>query len=310
MRILVLGAGAVGGYFGGRLAEAGADVTFLVRPGRAKQLAERGLVVRSKSGDIERPVPTVGRDSIPGPFDLVILTCKAYDLDDAMDAIAPAVGSETKILPLLNGLAHMEALDARFGEGRVLGGICHIGSTMTAEGDIRHLNPLQVLTLGPRSGVPSALCTGVAELLKDGPVKVVVSDGIMLNMWEKFVMLASMAAMTCLMRAAVGDIMEAKDGEAATLETLDECVRVATAAGYPPREKVLAQTRGLQTERGSTFSASMLRDIEKGGPIEGDHIVGDMLARARALDVATPNLRLAYCHLQAYQARRTREAKA
>lgn len=308
MRILVLGAGAVGGYFGGRLAEAGADVTFLVRPGRARQLAERGLVVRSRFGDIERPVPTVGRDDIPGPFDLVILTCKAYDLADAMEAVAPAVGPESAVLPLLNGLAHMEALDARFGAERVLGGICHIAATMTAEGEIRHLNPLQVLTLGPRAGGPSPLCAAVADLLKDTPVKVVVSDAILLNMWEKFVLLASMAAMTCLMRGAVGDIVAAEEGEAVTLETLDECVRVATAAGYAPRDKVLEQTRALQTERGSTFAASMLRDIEKGGPIEGDHIVGDMLGRARALGVATPNLRLAYCHLQAYQARRAREA--
>lgn len=310
MRVLVLGAGAVGGYFGGRMAEAGADVTFLVRPGRAQQLAERGLVVRSKSGDIERPVPTVGRDAVGGPYDLVILTCKAYDLEDAMDAAAPAVGPQTAVLPLLNGLAHMEALDARFGAERVLGGICHIGATMTAEGDIRHLNPLQVLTLGVRSGAASAVGTAVADLLKDTPVKVVVSDTIMLNMWEKFVMLTAMAAMTCLMRGAVGDIMAAGEGEAVTLETLDECIRVATAAGYAPRAKVLDQTRALQTERGSTFSASMLRDIEKGGPIEGDHIVGDMIRRGRALGIATPNLRLAYCHLQAYEARRAREGRA
>lgn len=307
MRILVLGAGAVGGYFGGRMAEAGADVTFLVRPGRAQQLAERGLVVRSKSGDIERPVPTVGREAVGGPYDLVILTCKAYDLEDAMDAVAPAVGAETKVLPLLNGLAHMEALDARFGAERVLGGVCHIGATMTAEGDIRHLNPLQVLTLGDRSGDASAICDAVADLLKDTPVKVVVSDTVMLAMWEKFVMLTSMAAMTSLMRGTVGDIMAADEGEAIVLETIDECAAVATAAGYAPRAKVLDQTRALQTERGSVFSASMMRDIEKGGAIEGDHIVGDMIRRGRALGVATPNLRLAYCHLQTYEARRARE---
>lgn len=310
MRILVLGAGAVGGYFGGRMAEAGADVTFLVRPGRAAQLAEHGLVVRSKSGDIERPVPTVGREAVGGPYDLVILTCKAYDLADSIAAVAPAVGSGTAVLPLLNGLAHMETLDARFGSERVLGGICHIGVTMTAEGEVRHLNPLQVLTLGVRDGAPSAVCTALADLLKDSPVKVVLSDAILLAMWEKFVMLTSMAAMTCLMRGAVGDIMAAAEGEAIVLETIDECVRVATAAGYAPRAKVLEQTRALQTERGSTFSASMLRDIEKGGLIEGDHIVGDMIRRGRQLGVATPNLRLASCHLQAYEARRAREGGA
>lgn len=307
MRILVLGAGAVGGYFGGRLAEAGADVTFLVRPGRARQLAERGLIVRSKSGDIERPVPTVGREAVGGPYDLVILTCKAYDLADSVEAVAPAVGPRTVVLPLLNGLAHMEALDARFGAERVLGGICHIGVTMTAEGEIRHLNPLQVLTLGVRGGEPSALCAALADLLKDTPVKVVLSDAILLAMWEKFVMLTSMAAMTSLMRGAVGDIMAADEGEAIVLETIDECAAVATAAGYAPRAKVLDQTRALQTERGSVFSASMMRDIEKGGLIEGDHIVGDMIRRGRAFGVATPNLRLAYCHLQTYEARRARE---
>ncbi len=311
MKILMLGAGAVGGYFGGRMAEAGGDVSFLVRPQRAAVLAEKGLVVRSsRSGDIERPVTTVTRDAIPGPYDLVILSCKAYDLDDAMDAVAPAVGENTAILPLLNGLVHMDALDQRFGAEKVLGGICHIGATMTDDGEIRHLNPMQVVTLGTRSGDPLPQAQAVADLLAGTPVKGVLSDNIMLSMWEKFVMLTSMAAVTCLMRARVGDIMETAEGEAITLETLDECVRVATAAGFEPREKVVAQSRALQTERGSVFSASMLRDIEKGGLIEGEHIIGDMIARARDLGVATPNLRFAYCHVQAYEHRRDRERVA
>lgn len=310
MKTLMLGAGAVGGYFGGRMAEAGGDVSFLVRPQRAAALAEKGLVVRSRSGDIERPVTTVTRDAIAGPYDLVILSCKAYDLDDAMEAIAPAVGEGTAILPLLNGLVHMEALDARFGAEKVLGGICHIGATMNEDGEILHINPMQVVTAGARSGGSLPQAQALADLLADTPVKVVLSDTIMLSMWEKFVMLTSMASVTCLMRARVGDIMETAEGEAITLETLDECVQVATASGYAPREKVVAQSRALQTERGSLFSASMLRDIEKGGLIEGEHIIGDMIARAKKLGVATPNLRLAYCHVQAYEHRRDREKAA
>lgn len=307
MKILILGAGGVGGYFGGRMVEAGGDVTFLVRPGRAAQLAENGLVVRSRFGDIQRPVTAVQRNEISAPFDAVILTNKAYDLDDTLEAIAPAVGDDTAVIPLLNGLAHMDALDARFGAERVLGGICHIGVTMTPEGDIHHLNPLQVLTIGDRSGAPSEHGAAIAALLEGSPVKVVESDSIILNMWEKFVMLTSMASVTCLMRAAVGDIMETAEGEAVTLETLDECARVATASGFAPREKVLQRTKALQTERGSSFSASMLRDIERAGPIEGEHIVGDMVARARALGIATPNLRIALCHLQAYESRRSHD---
>mgnify|MGYP003851306383 CR=1 FL=1 len=308
MKILILGAGGVGGYFGGRLAEAGADVTFLVRERRAAQLAENGLVVRSKFGDIERPVQTVLRDTIPGPFDVVILTCKAYDLEDAMDAIAPAVGEGTKIVPLLNGLAHMDALDARFGADKVLGGVCHISATLSPEGEVRHLNPMQGVTVGDRSGGACEAGATIAAFLKDTPVKVVESDTIALSMWEKFVMLTSLAANTCLMRASVGDIMETAEGEAIVLETVAECARVAEASGFPPRDKVLAQAKTFQTETGSPVSASMLRDIEKGGPTEGKHIVGDMVERAKAQGIATPNLRLALCHLQAYENRRIREA--
>jgi 2-dehydropantoate 2-reductase len=265
-------------------------------------------VVRSRFGDIERPVQTVLRDAIPGPFDVIVLTCKAYDLEDSMAAIAPAVGDGTKILPLLNGLAHMDTLDARFGADKVLGGVCHISATLTQEGEIRHLNPMQVLTIGDRSGAPSEAGTAIAAFLKDTPVKVVESETIVLNMWEKFVMLTSLAANTCLMRASVGDILETAEGEAIILETVAECARVAEASGFAPREKVLAQAKAFQTEKGSAVAASMLRDIEKGGPTEGEHIVGDMAARAKALGVATPNLRLALCHLQAYEARRARES--
>ena len=292
------------------MAEAGGDVSFLVRPQRAAALAEKGLVVRSPSGDIERPVTTVTRDAIPGPYDLVVLSCKSYDLEDAMDAIAPAVGEGTMILPLLNGLVHMDALDARFGAEKVLGGVCHIGATMNEDGEILHINPMQVVTAGSRSGDAPPQVQALADLVSETPAKLVISDDIMLSMWEKVVMLASMAAVTCLMRARVGDIMETADGEAITLETIDECVRIAVASGFTPREKVMERTRATQTQRGSLFSASMLRDIEKGGLIEGEHIIGDMVARARRLGVETPNLRMAYCHVQAYERRRDREAAA
>src|SRR5436305_1971639 len=124
MRILVLGAGAIGGYFGGRLAEAGVDVTFLVRPQRQRRLAEDGLVIRSPAGDINRKAETVLAGDIRSLYDVVLLTCKAYDLDAALHAIAPAMGPKSVIIPMLNGLLHLDILIKRFGRERVMGGGC------------------------------------------------------------------------------------------------------------------------------------------------------------------------------------------
>ena len=307
MRILVLGAGGVGGYFGGRLAEAGGDVTFLVRERRAAELAADGLVIKSPCGDATLRVQTVRAGEPLAPYDIVLLCCKAYDLESAMDSIAPAMGAESAVLPVLNGLSHLDRLDGRFGAARVLGGLAQIAATIGAGGRIEHLNKAHRIVFGERDGRRSARATALAALLARGKFDSALSDQIVLEMWEKFVMLATLAGMTCLMRAAVGAIMATGEGEALMGEFLAECAAVATAAGYPPRAPFLARAQALVTERGSPFTASMLRDIERGGPTEGDHILGDLLRRARALGVATPLLRTAASHVEAYEARRAQE---
>jgi 2-dehydropantoate 2-reductase len=304
MKILILGAGGIGGYFGGRLAQAGADVSFLVRPRRAAQLAARGLVVKSPYGDFVQPVRTVESAAAAGPCDLVLLTCKAYDLAAAIDAIAPAVGPDTAVLPVLNGIAHMDTLDARFGRNRVLGGLCHIATTLTPEGEVHHLNKLHALTLGERDACESQRCQTFAALMASATAVCRVSENVTLDLWEKFCFLATLAGMTCLMRGSVGDILRADDGEALMLEMLAECNVVARAAGFEPRAEATQRSRTMLTERGSSFTASMLRDMERSGPTEADHIVGDMLRRARAAGLATPLLRTAWVHLQTYELRR------
>jgi 2-dehydropantoate 2-reductase len=304
VRILVLGAGGVGGYFGGRLVEAGGDVTFLVRERRAAELAADGLVIKSPCGDAALRVQIARAGEPLAPYDIILLCCKAYDLDSAMDGIAPAVGADSAVLPLLNGLSHLDRLDRRFGAARVLGGVAQIAATIGAGGRIEHLNKLHRVIVGERDGRRSERVTALAALLAKARFDSALSDQIVLEMWEKFVLLASLAGMTCLMRAPVGAIMATGDGEALMGEFVAECTAVATAAGYPPRPPFLARARSLLTERGSTFTASMLRDIERGGPTEGDHILGDLLHRARALGVAAPLLRAAACHVEAYEVRR------
>jgi 2-dehydropantoate 2-reductase len=303
MRILILGAGGTGGYFGGRLVEGGADITFLVRPARAARLAETGLRIVSPYGDATLAVKTVTADQDLSGFDLVILSCKAYDLDGAVASIRPAVGPNTLVLPLLNGLRHMDVLDAAFGRDRVLGGLCHLAVTLDADGTIRHLNKNRRLTFGERDG-DTPRGAEIAKALGVGDFDLIHSPAIVQEQWEKYSFLASLAAMTCLMRASVGTIMATSEGEAIMLELLAECEGTAAASGYPIGEAAHGFSVRQLTDKASPLTASMLRDLTGGGRTEGDHILGDMLKRARDLGVAAPILRLAACNLQAYEAGR------
>jgi 2-dehydropantoate 2-reductase len=313
MKVLILGAGAVGGYFGGRLLQAGADVTFLVRPRRAQTLAQAGLVIRSPLGDAQISVHTVLLETVQADYDLVILSCKAYDLDASIAAIGGAIGPNTLILPLLNGMAHLPRLEHAFGNARVLGGTCYIASTLDADGSIRHLSQFQGISCGPRAGNHAHagdLLQELAQAYARVSVECKVSADIEQDMWEKFVLLASLAAMTCLMRASVGEILSAEDGEALMREALSACAMAAGAAGHAPRAESLQRTQSMLFARGSAFTASMLRDIEAAGRVEADQIVGDMLRRARAAGADARLLTAAYCHLQAYEARRARGTAA
>lgn len=304
MKILVLGAGGVGGYFGGRLAEAGSDVTFLVRERRADQLRAGGLVVQTPDGEFRVPAKAVQRHEIAAPFDLVLLTCKAYDLGSAIDTIRPAIGPGTIVVPLLNGLAHLDRLDAEFGAERVIGGSCGIAATLSAEGVVIQMSPFHWIRFGDRAGKPRAQVDALAEAYARTPVDAAAVPDILQAMWEKFVLLTTLAACTCFMRGSVGDTLATSDGEAIMRELLDTSIGTAKAAGHAPRAESLAQTESLLFARGSAFSASMLRDIERGGPTEADHIVGDMLRRARAAGLDARLLAAAYAHLQVYEKRR------
>ncbi len=307
MKILILGAGAIGGYVGGLLHQSGSDVTFLVRPARREALAKNGLVIKSTKGDITQKVKTMLSGADGGPYDVVMLTNKAYDLESAMEAVAPTVGPSTTVVPLLNGMRHIEILAKRFGEAKVTGGLARVGVALSPDGAILHTSPFAAISFGERDG--KAARPALLEL--DALVTKAGIDGglhknIIQDSWDKWIMLASLAAMCCLMRGTSGDILEAEEGKAIMLETVDECRKVAAAAGYDPGDQGMANVSQYLTQKGSRFAASMLHDLEKGAMVEADHVVGDMIARAKKAGVATPNLRLACAHLQVYLARRAR----
>jgi 2-dehydropantoate 2-reductase len=305
MRVLVVGAGAIGGYFGGRLLQAGKDITFLVRARRASELASAGLVIKSPNGDVSlRNPPIVQADTLKDKFDVVLLSCKAFDLDDAIKSFAPAVGPDTSIIPLLNGIKHLNVLDERFGRERVLGGLCAIAATLNESREVVQLQPMQSLNFGERDGKMTDRVRSIAEIFESGRFGSVASENIMQEMWEKWVFLASLAASTSLMRTTVGNILAAPGGRDFLLGILDECSAIAKAAGHAPRAPFLERVTGMLTTEGSQLTASMFRDIKAGAKVEADHVIGDLIVRADAAKIPVPKLRTAYTHLKAYEKQR------
>jgi len=306
MRVLVIGAGALGGYYGACLVRAGRDVTFLVRSARAGQLQRNGLQVASPHGDFAVEPKLVSAGDLREPFDVVLVGVKAYSLDDAMSQFAPAVGPGTMILPILNGLKHIDALIARFGAARVLGGLANVSAGLDADGRVVQFMANQTIVFGEIAGALSERALALEALLQVPGIDVRASEAIMQDMWEKFVQLSTLAGITCLMRASIGDILAVPNGEQSIFRLFAECCSVATASGFEPRAPFIEFDRKLFTTPDSPLKASMLRDIERGSITEAEHILGDMANRARALGIDTPLLDLARAHVAAYEIGRRR----
>jgi 2-dehydropantoate 2-reductase len=303
MRLLVVGAGATGGYFGGRLAQAGRDVTFLVRPRRAAQLQEGGLQIVSPHGDVTLTpkIATVG--AVDGPYDAVLLAVKAYSLDAAIEDFAAAVGPETSIVPVLNGMRHVDVLNARFGKNSVAGGVCKVATTVDPDGRIVQLAEFQELAYGERDGTVTARMEELDAFMQGARFTARLTCAIDYEMWEKWVLLATVGGITCLMRGNLGEVVAAPGGSSFILSLFDEVVSVAKAVGQAPQAAFVENTRRMLTTPGSSQSPSMFRDLQQGSPIEGDQIVGDLLARGEKAGVRTPLLAAAYAHLSVYQHR-------
>ncbi|MDT9690037.1 ketopantoate reductase family protein [Streptomyces sp. P9(2023)] len=303
MKILVVGAGATGGYFGALLARSGQDVTFLVRPRRAAALRERCLRVVGKGEEWSVEPRLVTADALTAPYDLVLLSVKSTALEQAIEDVAPAVGPDTAIVPLLNGLAHVDALNARFGATPVLGGVAKVVTTLDDAGDIVRLAPLAHLTIGEQDGTPSARVEKIRSVLTEAGIDVLVPADVMTAMWHKWVFITTFGAVTSLMRGTVGEVNAIAGGAELGPAVLAEAAAVSAAAGHPVPEAERTATLGIVTANGSPMVPSLYRDLVAGRPTEVEHLFGDLVARARALSVPTPLLDLATLHLRVHQAR-------
>lgn len=305
MRFLVLGAGALGGFFGGKLLKGGADVTFLVRPGRATQLQRDGLIVRSHDGEIRTPVKTIQQGQIGGSFDVVLLCCKAYDLDAAISAVAPAMGEHGAVLPLLNGIRHFDVLKQQFGEQRVLGGLTMINAALMQDGAIEQ-GQLQINTtaIGELDGHQSERCNAIKTALESGGIAVDTSGNITAELWTKFFAFACIACIATLTRSRAGAIARAATGASFVSAVIDECMRIVTAEGHPPPPNYPDMIRKVFSEPNSSYGPSLLVDMEEGRTTEGEHTIGDLASRAAQHGLSAPILGAALCNIQAYELNR------
>ena len=304
MRILVVGAGATGGYFGGRLAQAGRDVTFLVREGRAATLAERGLRITGPDGETVLRPRTI--TEVDGHYDIVLIAVKSFSLETALTAVVPAAGPRTVVIPLLNGMRHIESLVRRFSTDRAWGGVCMINATLGPEGDIVQMNGLHRLSFGPLGGDADAddRLLPVTDTLTGAGFDARASATIVQELWDKWAMLATLGAATTLMRASIGAINQAPGGPAFLHALAAETTAVAEASGHPIRGKAAAMLEAtIATTEPAT--SSMYRDLVQGLPVEADAIVGDMVTEARRHGVPVPLLAAAFTGLSAYSAARS-----
>ncbi|MGM0829449.1 MAG: ketopantoate reductase family protein [Bacillota bacterium] len=301
MRILVVGAGAVGGYFGGRLIEKGEDVTFLVRERREQQLKEHGLHIESVHGDFHCEPKTLRSAEKVEPFDAIILSTKAYHLKGAIESLHTFVGENTMILPLLNGMSHVDDLIEAFGEERVIGGLCFVESTLDAAGKVIQSSPIHDLVFGERSGERTDRIVKLEEAFSGTKANFRLSDTIEQEMWHKYLFITTLSGVTSLYRSPIGPIREIGEGADMIKGVLYEAAEIMRDLKAPLAEKIEEAQYDKINQMGYSMKSSLQRDMEKNLSAEAEHLYGYLLKAAETQGIEARVLRLIYGNLKIYE---------
>jgi 2-dehydropantoate 2-reductase len=289
MRIVVFGTGGVGGYFGGRLAQAGHDVTFIARGEHLKAMREHGLRVESVHGDFTlEPVQATDDAASVGPVDYVLVAVKHYQLRPALPAIASLVGDTTTVAPLLNGVEAPAILGEVIDPARIIGGLCAVFSAVKAPGVIAQTSEVRRVVLGELNGEPSARVKAIVGGLQAAGTDAVLSEEIEADMWDKLILISSMSGIGALSRSGVGRMLEVAESRQLYIEALAEAAMVGRASGVNIAEDVVE--RRLAFAEGLEYDAitSMHRDVEAGKPFELEAFSGTIVRRAAEAGVEAP----------------------
>ncbi|ANU24454.1 ketopantoate reductase family protein [Planococcus donghaensis] len=301
MKILVVGAGAIGGYFGGRLLEKGEDVTFLVREQRKEKLQQTGLKIRSKNGDLQVTPKLLTKDDSSQPFDVILVSTKSYHLEQAIKDIQSFVGPETMILPLLNGIAHLELLIKAFGEKQVIGGLCFVETTLSEDGTIVQTSPINQLVYGERTGEKTERIEKLEQCFRGTKAEFVKSENINQDMWHKYLFITAMSGITAMMEAPIGPIRDLESGQRTIKAFLDELVTIMEKIEAPIQQGIAEIQLNRMNSMAPEMKSSMQRDIEKQQPTEFEHLQGYLLTQAKKVTVSVPILETIYTKLKLYE---------
>lgn len=289
MRIAVMAAGAVGGYFGARLATAGHEVFFIARGANLKAMRERGLTVESPLGDVHLPNPNATDAPLDvGPVDIVLFAVKLWDTEQAAEQARPLIGPDTRVITLQNGVDSPERVAPILGADAVVPGSAYIATVLSAPAVITHASQFARMITGRTDGMPDAPLLAFAEAAQAAGIDISVSDVIDRERWQKFVFLVGLSGATASMRMPLGPILQYPDTRAFFLSLMREVVAVgrAKSVAIPPD---YAEDRLRFGENSSPdFKASMLHDLERGNRLELDWLAGKVVELGRELGIPTP----------------------
>lgn len=301
MKILVVGAGAIGGYFGGRLLEKGEDVTFLVRERRKKQLEETGLNIESANGDVQLVPKLITATEHAEEFDVILVSTKSYQLSGAIEDIRPFVNENTMVLPLLNGISHIDDLVEAFGEDAVLGGLCFIESTLDEKGAIVQASPVNQLVYGERNGKETERILRLKGAFDGTKADFVLSSDINQEMWHKYFFITAMSGITSMMESPIGPIRELETGQRTISAFMEELASIMRRIGAPIGDSIVQEQLAKINAMAPGMKTSMQRDMEKRQPLEADHLQGYLWKKGKEAEVETPILETIYTKLLLYQ---------
>ena len=290
MKILVMGSGGVGGFYGGRLARAGCDVTFVARGAHLAALRERGLTIENESqGDIHLPVVNVTENPADaGTVDLVLISVKLWDIEAATRAVKPAVGPQTAVLSLQNGVMKDDVLRREFGEQAVLGGVGYVATYISRPGVIHQTGTIQRMVFGEYDGRRSPRAEALLAAALEGGIEAELSADVRRAIWEKYVFLVGLSGTTATMRTNIGPIRENPRTRAFLFDLMKEAVAVGRAHGVALPEDYATQRLAFADTIPSDMSSSMRHDLERGNPLEVAWLSGGVVKLGEQVGVPTP----------------------
>ena len=297
MKILILGAGAVGGFFGAHLMKSGANVSFLVREKRKDELKKSGINIFSINGELKVNPKLLDKNLSGQHFDIIILTNKSYDLIESIREIKPYV-NKAVIIPLLNGMAHYEILDKEFGKEKIFGGTAYISTAMNNYGAIQQITSRASIKFGPRTKKNISIANEFYEICKETEFECDFSDHIELDLWRKYVLIGATAASTVLFQKPLGEICATTYGKRLIIEIHEECKKIVLSKGYDIGIEATNYNLKLITDKDSLLKASMLRDFESGKKTECEHILGYLIELAKRNNVQCNLIKAAHTRLQ------------